>query len=145
MGLHAAHLQSSPQVSLKQFTSRSAYLKSLFLSISLPLFPLPSPIPPPDFGCLLPFAFLPAVSSIKPIILPCQQSYHLSRPARSVTHPKMATINLPTNFGDLVRYMDSLSPEQRERVIKKYRPSAPRTPHDPRNLTQRSIMYVLRA
>ncbi|KAH0342796.1 hypothetical protein KCU81_g5430, partial [Aureobasidium melanogenum] len=48
--------------------------------------------------------------------------------------------NIPSNFGDLVRFMNSLSPEKREKIIRKYRPSAPRTPHDPRNLTQRSIM-----
>ncbi|KAK6003626.1 hypothetical protein QM012_009397 [Aureobasidium pullulans] len=47
---------------------------------------------------------------------------------------------LPSDFGDLVRYMNSLSTEERKRVIKRYRPSTARTQHDPRNLIQRSIM-----
>ncbi|KAG9558909.1 hypothetical protein KCU71_g9913, partial [Aureobasidium melanogenum] len=48
-------------------------------------------------------------------------------------------IDLPSDFGDLVRFMDSLLTEERESVMRRYRPSAPRTQHDPRNLTQRSI------
>ncbi|KAH0361044.1 hypothetical protein KCU65_g8978, partial [Aureobasidium melanogenum] len=48
--------------------------------------------------------------------------------------------SIPSNFGDIVRFMDSLSLAEREKIMRKYRPSAPRTPHDPRNLTRRSIM-----
>ncbi|KAH0394185.1 hypothetical protein KCU89_g11629, partial [Aureobasidium melanogenum] len=47
--------------------------------------------------------------------------------------------NIPSKFGDIVRFMGSLSLEEREKIMRKYRPSTPRTQHDPRNLTQRSI------
>ncbi|CAD0084947.1 unnamed protein product [Aureobasidium vineae] len=49
----------------------------------------------------------------------------------------------PTNYEVFKRRMENMSKEDRRKMARfSYFSSAPITPHDPRNLTQRSIMYV---